>query len=567
MRLNVLLVSNQIRGVDGTGGLGDVAVGLCKALLSRQDIDIRLAMPGYAEITEEAALKKRFDTKPIVTALMVPSGSGVEQVDVFRISLPNSQPPITTYLLRCPSVFDVLDPRTNKINKNTPDKAILFARAILEFLRAYDDFRVDLIHCNDWHTGLVPVYLKTHYTDDPYLGRVATLYTTHNAAGDAFQGGFPEDGWLLPLAGLSPEQVFQGGKTQSLFHNNRFNFSKGGFGFADLLNTVSRRYREELLMPAFAAGLEGVFKDRAGDFTGVVNGIDTSEWDPATDKHLKRFTFSKDNPVEATRNKKRQVRQLLRNWIVSDEKHPRKGQTPFSTVEDGSILVGVVTRIDFQKVSILFHAIDRICSAEDVQVVLLGNADRNDSRGMNYEAALRQKAQDDPRKLAFFDGFDIPLSHLIYAASEIFLVPSVFEPCGLTQLAAMRYGSVPVVRSTGGLMDTVIDEADSARAGSATGFQFKEDLNEFTLVDEQRGADRLVSRFQDALNLYKTNPTRWNALMLNCMSRDSSWSVPSMQYMKLYHEAVRRNLQRTFFASESDEAARNVPGGIASRLA
>lgn len=550
MRLNVLLLSNQIRGIDGTGGLGDVAIGLAKALASRGDVNIRLAMPGYIDITENQKLRNRFNQTRLVRGLEglpVPFGSATERVDVFEIRVPECQPAITCFLFRCPSVFDARDPATNSVNKNSPDKAIFFARTALEFLRVYDVFHVDVIHCNDWHTGLVPVFLKTVYRDDPYLGRVATLYTTHNAGGDAYQGGFPEEGRLLPLAGLSAGQVFRGNETESLFHNDKFNFCKGGFGFADVINTVSRHYREDLFSPAFGGGLEGVLKARSADFTGVINGIDTAEWDPAIDQHLNGLTFSKTDSAKDIRNRKRKIRHLLRAWMVTAPRHPRKGEKPFAALQDGSVLIGVVSRIDFQKVPILLEAIERICSAEDVQIAILGNADRNDPLGMSYEERFRRMAQSNSERLLFFDGFDIPLSHLLCAAAELFLVPSVFEPCGLTQLVAMRYGSVPVVRSTGGLVDTVIDEGDRPRHGSATGFCFREPVSESSMMDERTAADMLVSRLEEALNVYRTNPARWNQLVLNGMSRDSSWSVPSMQYVKLYHEAVRRSMERTFF--------------------
>jgi starch synthase len=555
MRLNVLLLSNQVRGIDGVGGLGDVAIGLAKALLSRGDVNIRLAMPGYNDITENQKLRNRFNRTRLLRGLdglPVPFGSDTERVDVFEIQVPECHPAATCYIFRCPPVFDARDPETGRINKNSPDKAILFARTALEFLRVYDGFHVDVIHCNDWHTGLVPVFLKTVYPDDPYLGRVATLYTTHNAGGDAYQGGFPEEGRLLPLSGLSAEQVFRGGETESLFHNDKFNFCKGGFGFADLINAVSRQYREDLFLPAFGGGLEGVLKARSTDFTGVINGIDTAEWDPATDKHLNGHTFSKTESAKDIRNRKRKIRHLLRDWIITDDQHPCKGEKPFAALKDGSVLIGVVSRIDFQKVPILLQAIERICSVEDVQVAILGNADRNDLLGMSYEETLRGMAQSYSERLLFFDGFDIPLSHLIYAAAEMFLVPSVFEPCGLTQLVAMRYGAVPIVRSTGGLVDTVIDDGDQARHGSATGFRFREPVSESAMMDEQTAGDALVSRLEEALKVYRTNPARWNQLVLNGMSRDSSWSVPSMQYVKLYHEAVRRSIERTFFGQPSE---------------
>jgi starch synthase len=550
MRLNVLLLSNQVRGIDGAGGLGDVAIGLAKALLSRGDVNIRLAMPGFSDITENQKLRNRFNRTRLLRGLEglpVPFGSDTQRVDVFEIQVPECHPAVTCYLFRCPAVFDARDPVTGRINKNSPDKAILFARTAFEFLRAYDVFQVDVLHCNDWHTGMVPVFLKTVYRDDPYLGRVATLYTTHNAGGDAYQGGFPEEGRLLPLCGLSAQQVFRGGETESLFHNDKFNFCKGGFGFADLINTVSRQYREELLLPAFGGGLDGVLKARSDDFSGVINGIDIAEWDPATDENLNGLTFSKAESAKDIRNRKKKIRRLLRDWAITDDRDSREGERPFAALKDGSVLIGVVSRIDFQKSPILLEAIERICSIQDVQVAILGSAERNDPLGMSYEETLRGMAQSYSERVLFFDGFDIPLSHLIYAAAEIFLVPSAYEPCGLTQLVAMRYGAVPIVRATGGLVDTVIDDGDQARHGSATGFRFRESLSESAVMEERTAGDMLVSRVEEALKVYRTNPARWNQLMLNGMSRDSSWSVPSMQYVKLYHEAVRRSVERTFF--------------------
>ena len=547
MHLNILLTSNQIRGIDGTGGLGDVPVGLAKVLLARGDVDIRLAMPGFDEITVDKLDDRFADSHLVWQGLRVPLGSEIVPVDVYEVELPDSTPPIRVYLLRCPPVFDVVDPATGRINKNTPDKAILFSRAVVEFLRVYEPFRVDLIHCNDWHSGLVPVYLNTLYRDDLYLGRIATLFTSHNAGGDAYQGGFPEQGELLPWAGLDAAEVFQAGVTPSLFHNDKFNFSKGGFGFADVFNTVSRQYRHELMTPAFAGGLEGVFQERAGDFAGIVNGLDTAEWDPATDPALQQHTFSADEPLASIGDKKRQIRGLLREWQTGSGRPPCSGRQPYALLRDDSILVGVVTRIDYQKYPLLRRALERLLDTENVQFAVLGSADRHDPLGLQYEDELRSQAEAHPDQLMFFDGFDIPLSHLIYAASEMFLVPSTFEPCGLTQLVAMRYGSVPLVRSTGGLVDTVIDEADASRGASATGFRFKERVVPVRMMDQDAGADALVARFREAIRLYQQQPARWQQLMRNGLGRDSSWTIPAGHYVQLYHEAIRRCVPRVFF--------------------
>ncbi len=561
MKLNVFLLSNQIRGIDGAGGLGDVPVGLAKELLTRGDIDIRLAMPGYADINGEKNLADRFD-KPPVAQFTVPFGNDMRQVSVFEVKLPRSKPSVTCYLFRCEEQFDALDPNTGAINKNTPDKAILFARSALEFLRRYADFRVDLIHCNDWHTGMVPVYLNTLYRDDMYLGRVATLYTSHNAGGEAFQGGFGYPDYindsLLSLAGLQDSDVFIPGETRSLCHNFRINFSKGGFGYADLFNTVSRQYRKELLTPAFAGGLQGLFKERQSDFSSIVNGIDVAEWNPAKDENLGACKYSAKLKIETVHKRKRGVRDLLRKWKIpqkdelpsGDKSSGDKpnGDMPYQALNDESILVGVVTRIDNQKVPILMQAIERICATDNVQIAFLGSAERNDPIGRRYEEELREMSESSDGKLLFFDGFDIPLSHMIYAASEIFLVPSVYEPCGLTQIIAMRYGAVPVVRSVGGLVDTVIDEQDVARKDGATGFRYSGTVTEDSLMsDWMKDAQGLVGCFERAVAIHE-DQQRWDELVENGMCADWSWAVPSMQYVRLYQETVRRAAQRTLFS-------------------
>jgi starch synthase len=553
MNLRILLVSNQIRGIDGTGGLGDVPVGLSKVLRKREDIDIRLMMPGFEDPIsgDDPTLTARFkSTNCVLSNLAVPYGTETKKVDVFQIDLPqhSSAPNIICYLLRCSDVFGTP-------NKNTAEKAVFFSRAIIEFLRACDSFRVDLVHCNDWHTGLVPVYLKTLYRNDQYLGRVATLFTIHNAGGDEYQGGFPREDAptpsaeeILHLANLD-RSLLEAGKTQSLHHNGKFNFSKGGFGFADLLSTVSRRYRQELLTSAFSGGLEGLFKERASAFSGIVNGIDTEEWNPRTDEFLNEYTYSLSQPLKTIQQRKRNIRQdLLKTWTVNNSGHAMHGEKPYEKIDPDKLLIGVVTRIDFQKAPLLLDAIRMITDDTSqrwtrIQIALLGNANDHYSR-TNYEQPLLDIARAHPDKLVFFNGFDIPLSHILYAASEVFLVPSNFEPCGLTQLVAMRYGTTPIVRGVGGLVDTVINNDESPP--HANGFMFKEQVSETQMVDHSEALRLFVDTLEHALNVYD-DQARWAVLVRNGMSRDCSWDVPSLQYMKLYHEAVRRCVEATYF--------------------
>lgn len=551
MKINVLLASIQIRGIDGTGGLGDVPVGLSKVLVSRGDVDIRLVMPGFSEISG-SGLFHRFEPKYLVAqGVTVPLNGERKRVDVYRINLPQIQqsqqtiplPDVPCYLLRCPEVFDA----PSKYGKDSPTIAIFFARAVLEFLRICEDFRVDLVHCNDWHTALIPVYLQTLYHDDPYLGRVATLYTTHNAEG-GFQGSFDEASDLLMSAELQDCNVFTDHERFSLNHFGKFNFCRAGFAFPDLINTVSRQYHKELLTPAFGAGLHTLLNGRQHDFCGIINGIDTTEWDPETDAYISPHNFSVADGPNVIRAKKRRLRSLLRR------------EPAYEKLRDDSVLIGLVSRIDYQKTEILQPIIERNGDYEakqpspaesilnldgDFQLVFLGAPGAKDKRGAKQAQHLQNLASRFSGKLLFYNGFDIPLSHIVYAASEIFVVPSVFEPCGLTQLAAMEYGAVPVVRSVGGLVDTVID----ALRPSATGFQFKERVdNPQERMHEERAAAELVSKLREALQLRTENQDRWNELILNGMQRDWSWHVPSMQYVRLYQEAIRRRGQSSFFS-------------------
>jgi starch synthase len=275
-----------------------------------------------------------------------------------------------------------------------------------------------------------------------------------------------------------------------------------------------------------------------------VNGIDVEEWDPARDRALGDHRYAPEEPPDRVLAKKRAVRAALRAWTVpADRAHRRAGEQPYARVADDSMLIGVVTRIDYQKCPVLLAALDSLCRIHAVQIAVLGNANPNDPLGQRYEARLRAAQSE---RLLFFDGFDIPLSHLIYGASETFLVPSVYEPCGLTQLVAMRYGSVPIARGVGGLVDTVVDEADASRAAAANGFRFKEVVDPSRMVDEGTAAGLLVATVERALAVRAT--PRWRELVRNGMARDSSWTVPAAQYAKLYDDAMRRAVADAFFA-------------------
>ncbi|MFO1500946.1 MAG: glycogen/starch synthase [Verrucomicrobiota bacterium] len=551
IKLNILLVTSQVRGVDGAGGLGDVPVGLANELNTGEGVEVGLAMPGYASISGHGLDDRFGEQNLLMRGLQVPFGDRAVSVDVYQIVVPQTagSPRIVCYLFRCPEVFDQVDPQTGKVNKDTPDKAILLSRAVLEFIKAFKAVRFDLIHCNDWQTGLIPVYVKTLYKEDAAIKGIATVYTTHNA-GTGFQGSYFNAPHWLWLAGLDKSGVFERGQTRSLEHFGNFNFTKGGVAFADLGNTVSFTYLKELHMVAFSGGLDGVFLGRGSDFDGIVNGIDYPEWDPANDPALLPVRFSAKDSVAAVQQAKRRLRSVLREWTVP-EKYPTKGTKPFSALRDDTIILATVGRIDFQKIPILFRAISGIVSDRDVQLCILGDAHPNDSLGQKYAEKIEEIAKWSGGKVLFFRGFDLHLSHLLYGCSQGFIIGSVFEPCGLTQLVAMRYGSVPVAaRKTGGIADTIIDEADPNSGNRANGFLFKEEVPYGKMIDETvsldgllaaaKASDELLEAVRRALRIYRENPERWASLMKNGMARDSSWKAPSLQYLHLYQEAIRR---------------------------
>ena len=247
--------------------------------------------------------------------------------------------------------------------------------------------------------------------------------------------------------------------------------------------------------------------------------------------------------------RKRQLRSVLRKWVVPDQ-YPNRGARPFAALRDDTIMIGSISRIDFQKIPILFRAVNRIVAEREVQLCLLGDAHPDDKLGQEYARRLEEMVKNLGGKFMFFRGYDDPLSHLIYASGQLSLVASIYEPCGLTQIISATYGSVPIVRNTGGLGDTITDEKDPTPGSVATGFVFLEELPEGEMIDDRKAeddliaavkaADELVLTVQRALEVFRGRPDRWAELVKNGMTRDWSWEVPSMQYWLLYLEAVWR---------------------------
>lgn len=514
MPLRVLLASAQVRGLSSTGGLGDVVAALARALAARPDVLPRIVLPAPIPGPADHA------TRTVHERLEIPLGARRIPVRVRAVPLP-AAPEVVCYLLEPPE----------PIPHDSPAEAVLLSRGALELARRgdpADGFRPDLIHAHDWHAGLIAacrdLLPATGAGPDP-----AVVFTTHNL-GRGFQGEFDDRAAVAHLAGLDSRASDP--RAAWLEPAGRFNASGAALAFADRVNTVSPSYARELRDPAYSGALAPLIAART-DLVGLLNGIDFDEWDPRHDPALGDVPFAADWPVPRIIAHKHALRQRLRDVHSSGS---GSAAYPLANLADSSVLLASIGRIDAQKVPILAAAVPDLIAQEGVQLVLLGDAHPRDEYGQRTAASLHAEAAASAGRFVMMRRFDPDLSHRIYAAADILLVPSVYEPCGLTQLIAMRYGTVPIVRATGGLADTVIDEAISP---DANGFTFREPLPDPTvLVDVPAAASQLAQTVRHAIDVLRENPVRWAELVRNGMTRDSAWTAPASRYVAIYRDAL-----------------------------
>lgn len=473
--MKVLFAASEAAPFAKTGGLADVAGSLPRALAALGH-DVRLVMPRY-----RAADVERYGLRHVAT-FYVPLSVWKERCSVFQGTL---GPKVTAYFIHKDIYFDRPE-LYRTAQADYPDNAerfSFFSRAVLELCSALR-FAPDIIHCNDWQTGLVPLYLKTFYHGAP-LGTAKTVFTIHNLG---YQGIFRRDD--LRLTGLPPELFTPEGVE---FWGN-VNFLKAGLISADAITTVSETYSREILTPEYGHGLDGVLRKRSADLSGIVNGIDTGDWNPARDPALPR-TYS----AGRLGGKAACKIALLRRTGLPDTEEP---------------VVGMVTRLTAQKgLDILLDAIPRILQS-GCRLIILGSGDEQ------YHRLLSDSARAHPDRMRLHLSYDDALARLIYAGSDMFLMPSRYEPCGLGQLIALRYGAVPVVRAVGGLADTVMEYRP--RAGTGTGFRFTD-----------YGAKALVAALQRALAAYR-NRAAWLQIVRRGMGQDFSWKRSAKEYERLY---------------------------------
>jgi len=470
------------------GGLGDVTQSLSDELRKRGH-DVRVVLPRYASIKAD-----KHPAYPVAGMAGVPVPVGERKV-MARVtaSEPAGLPSIyyienDAYFGR-KGIYD--DPDTKEGYPDAAERFIFFQRAALEALRLVG-FRPDVIHCHDQHTALVPAYLKRLLSSDTFFGGVGTVFTIHNLG---YQGIFPSE--TMELTGFPPGS-FHAMSPFEFF--GKVNFMKAGIHHADIVTTVSPTYAREICGAELGCGLEGVLRDRGADLVGILNGIDPEVWNPEKDALLPGH-YSKID----LRGKASCREDLLKRMSLPPIK--------------GAMLIGIVTRLAEQKGLDLIEAAMQRLMRLDVQVAVLGTGQEKFHK-MLTEASARW-----PAKLTVKLGFSEELAHLIEAGADAFLMPSRYEPCGLNQMYSLRYGTVPIVRSTGGLADTVVDADADTRVGN--GFSF----SDYTAEAMLGAIGRTVTAFKER--------SRWTRIVRAGMERDFSWAVSASAFEDVYQRAAR----------------------------
>ncbi len=476
--LRILIMAAEIVPFAKVGGLADVVGALPKALRGLGH-DVRLVMPRYGQVNPE-----RFQLSTALDAVTVSMSQRSEQARILQGGIGDEIP---VYMVDAPRYFD----RENIYGYiDDGERFILFCRAALEAMRQLD-WSPDIIHCNDWQTGIVPNWMHTIYHADPFFSDSASVYTIHNLA---YQGIFGYR--ILEVAGVAAGGFLY---PQIVELANVVDIMARGIHFADAVTTVSERYAQEILTPTFGEKLDPLLRTRRDRLFGILNGIDYVEMNPATDHYI-RAPFN-----SATLEKRAENKQALQ-----ERAHlPVRPDVP---------LLAMISRLADQKGFDLISQISQPLLAQGVQLVVLGIGDQH------YHEMFQNLAVRYPQQVAIFLTFNTELAQNIYAGSDMFLMPSRFEPCGLGQLIAMRYGSVPIVRKVGGLADTV-QEYDP-RSGLGNGFTF----------DNYDPWD-LFAAIVRALELFRFKDV-WRTLQQRGMEADHSWHASALRYVDVYRDAL-----------------------------
>jgi len=474
--MKILIVASECVPLVKTGGLGDV-VGALSGALARGGVEAAVALPAYGSVLD----KFRVDDTGIELAVSL-DGRRVPGT-VLKTNVENGA---AVYLIRNDAYF-ARPGLYGTPQGDYPDNAerfVFFGKAALELAAATGPW--DVLHCHDWQSALAPVLIKAGAAK----AAAKTILTIHNLA---HQGLFPYAEW--PLLGLEPGYF----TPKYLEFYGKINFLKGGILFADALTTVSRKYAEEILTPEYGSGLEGVLADRKRDLHGILNGVDYREWNPESDKFVKK-NYGPGN-MAGKAECKHDLQQLYNL--------PQRPSTP---------LLGIVSRLADQKgIDLLLDVVDQLLGM-DLQLVVLGAGDQR------YQDLISALPSAHPKRVGVTIGFDNALAHKIEAGADIFLMPSRYEPCGLNQIYSLKYGTVPVVRATGGLDDTIEDF--DPLSGKGNGFKFA----------DYSGA-AFLSAIKRALAVYISKKA-WKQIIANGMAADFSWERSAADYLQLYRQVT-----------------------------
>ncbi|NQT24437.1 glycogen synthase GlgA [candidate division KSB1 bacterium] len=488
-KLKILMALSEVAPFAKTGGLADVGSALPKALKD-DGHDIRVIMPQYRVINE-----RKYVLRDVIRLqdISVQLGKKDITVNVKAAFIPNSK--VQVYFIDYKPFFFreglYIDPKTGKEFSDNADRFTLFAKGTLETLKKLQ-WQPDIIHCNDWQTGLIPLFLKTLYAEDQFYAKIRTVFTVHNFV---YQGIFPSK----CLSSFNLNDQFNA-EDSGILQHGKCNFLQAGLSHADLLNTVSETYcREVQSSPEYGCGMESLLQKRKRDFFGIVNGLDESVWNPESDELIPK----KYSAAEFEGKQEAKTALLEQLQLNTDSSIP---------------LIGVVSRLTMQKgFDLICDVLDDLMKL-DLSMIILGVGDKK------YETFFKKAEKKYKSKFKFLPAFDEPLAHLISAGSDIFLMPSLQEPCGLTQLSSLKYGTVPIVHHTGGLADTITSFHPKKKSGN--GFVFNEPTKQ-----------KMFGTIKEALKLYE-NTNLWNKLIQNGMKEDHSWKVSSNKYVQLYQKCI-----------------------------
>lgn len=475
--MKILFVSPEAAPFMKTGGLGDVA-GSLPPVLNDKGAETRVIMPLYKGIPEHFKQEMKF-----IGNIYINIAWRSQYCGVFELLYNNT----VFYFIDNKFYFDG-DKPYDFIHLDV-EKFVFFSKAVLSVLPTIG-YQPDIIHCNDWQSAPIPVLLDT-FRDNPFYFSMKTVMTIHNLR---FQGRWGLDE-IKDVLGIS-DYYFTDDKLE--FYKDA-NLLKGGIVYADKITTVSSTYSEEIKTPEFGEGLDKLLFARRGELSGIVNGISYEDWDPKTDKYIFE-NYGKRDFVSKKRENKIKLQEELGLEVNPDK-----------------MMIGLVSRLTDQKgLDLVAYVMEKLCEG-GAQIVVLGTGDEK------YENMFRHFQWKYPDRVSACIYFSNEMSHKIYAASDAFLMPSLFEPCGLSQLISMRYGTLPIVRETGGLKDTVIPYNEFT--GEGTGFSFA-----------NYNADEMLHIIYYAMDVFYNNKNDWKKLIRNAMSMDFSWETSAMEYLKLYNE-------------------------------